>query len=135
MSFTECFGMLVSMEYPYQLVAFLDREPKVGERVYGGEDGWYAQIALKRRFRPVDIDEDQLITKVAEFCRSQVSLTITTKELIKPERMPVQVIEVEPSDEIINFHLGFIAHMGDHMLSRFPERDGSNYYPHITAEY
>jgi 2'-5' RNA ligase len=49
--------------------------------------------------------------------------------------MPVQIIGVKPSPELMNFHLGFIGMMGDHLVSRYPERDGANYLPHITAEY
>ena len=31
--------------------------------------------------------------------------------------------------------MDFIEFMGDALRSRYPERDGVNYLPHITAEY
>lgn len=123
------------MEYPYQLTTFLSREPLLDEPVYNGENGWYSQIALKRRFKIDRIGEDQLISSLRAYCASQHSFTIHTGSLAKPERMPVQIVEVEHSHELIDFHLNFIAAMGSTIESRYPERDGNNYLPHITAEY
>ena len=122
-------------EYPYQLVAFLDAEPVVGEPVYGGEKGWYPQIALKRRFRVETVSEEEMLKTITHFCQQIKQLTIHTKTLIKPEHMPVKVLEVEYTDELKDFHLGFISLFGDKLTSRYPERDGDNYYPHITAEF
>ena len=123
------------MDYPYQLTTFIDREPQIGEPVYGGENGWYAQIALKRRFRVKNIDESELIDRLDTYCSSYPAFTIDTGDLIKPARMPVQVIEIETSAELVDFHLGFITMMNNTLQSRYPERDGTNYLPHITAEY
>lgn len=123
------------MEYPYQLTTFLSREPLVGEPVYNGKNGWYSQIALKRRFKIDEVGEDQLISSLQAYCASQRSFTIRTGSLAKPERMPVQIVEVEHSQELIDFHLDFIVTMGNTIKSRYPERDGDNYLPHITAEY
>lgn len=39
----------MNLDFPYQLTTFLDEEPAIGEPVYYGENGWYPQIALKRR--------------------------------------------------------------------------------------
>lgn len=123
------------MEYPYQLTTFLAREPRAGEAVYGGQNGWYPQIALKRRFRLEDLDEYELISKLETYCSSYTAFTVQTGTLSKPDRMPVQIITVEKSQALMDFHLGFIAMMGNNLQSRYPERDGSNYLPHITAEY
>lgn len=123
------------MDFPYQLTTFLTHKPQIGEPVYNGQNGWYPQLALKRRFKLEGIDEDELFGKLKEYCSSYSTFTIHTGSLTKPERMPVQIIEVEQSQELMNFHLGFIAMMGDSLQSRYPERDGSNYLPHITAEY
>lgn len=123
------------MEFPYQLVAFLENEPSAGEPVYNGENGWYPQIALKRRFKVEGINEDELIEKVAAYVHSRAAFFITTSGLMTPERMPVQVIEVEPVPELMNFHTDFIKFMGSNLQSRYPERDGMNYLPHVTAEY
>lgn len=125
----------MNLEFPYQLVAFIDREPIIGEPVYHGTGGWYPQIALKRRFKIVDINEDALLFKLAKYCHETKAFSITTKRLIQPERMPVKVLEVEPASDLMNFHQGFISFMEDGMISRYPDRDGVNYLPHITAEY
>lgn len=123
------------MEFPYQLTTFLGPEPQVGESVYQGPNGWYAQIALKRRFKIEGINEEVLIKRLEDFCAAYPAFTVQTGELVKPERMPVQVIEVANSPKLISFHTDFIAMMGDNLQSRYPERDGVNYLPHITAEY
>lgn len=121
--------------FPYQLVGFLDKEPTVGEPVYNGENGWYAQIALKRRFAIESMTEKELFLIVSDYCSSISPLEIVVGKLAKPERMPVSVLEVEPTDKLLDFHNGFIEAFGENIKSRFPERDGNNYYPHITAEY
>ena len=121
--------------FPYQLVGFLDKEPVVGEPVYSGENGWYAQITLKRRFAIESLTEKELFRLVGDYCSSVSPLEIVVGKLVKPKRMPVSVLEVEPTDELLNFHNGFIEALGEYMKSRFPERDGDNYYPHITVEY
>ncbi len=81
------------------------------------------------------INEDVLIKRLEDFCAAYPAFTVQTGELVKTERMPVQVIEVANSPELISFHTDFIAMMGDTLQSRYPERDGVNYLPHITAEY
>lgn len=121
--------------YPYQLVGFLDEEPSVGESVYNGKNGWYAHIALKRRFAIESMSEEELFRLVGDYCSSVSPLEIVVGKLTKPERMPVSVLEVEPTKELLDFHNGFIEAFEENMRSRFPERDGKNYYPHITAEY
>lgn len=125
----------MSPDYPYQLVAFLDDEPQVGEGVYQGEKGWYPQIALKRRFSLTTVHEDELLSLLEEFATITSPLQLQLGQLIQPDRMPVRVIEVNNKDELIRFHLNFIEFMGTNMESRYPERDGKNYLPHITAEY
>ncbi len=125
----------MNLEYPYQLVAFLENEPEVGEPVYYGENGWFPHIALKRRFKTVGTTEDELLNKLATYCSSTPSFTIQTKDLTQPGRIPVRVLEVEATPQLINFHNGLIAFLGQAMLSRYPERDGNNYLPHITAEF
>ncbi len=125
----------MNLEYPYQLAAFLDGEPAIGEPVYYGENGWFPQIALKRRFKLVDIAEEELLDKLAAYCGMTPSFTIHTKELTQPARMPVRVIEVEAAPELVNFHNKLIAFLEETILSRYPERDGDNYLPHVTAEY
>lgn len=121
--------------FPYQLVGFLDREPAVGESAYNSDKGWYVQLALKRRFTVRDMSEEALMQTVANFCSQRTPLRIKVGGRIKPEHMPVHVLEVEPSDDVLQFHADFIKAFGDHLVSRYPERDGEHYYPHITAEY
>jgi hypothetical protein len=125
----------MNLEFPYQLTTFLDKEPAISEPVYYGENGWYPQIALKRRFKVVGITEGELLTKLTQYCGSKEPFGVQTGDIIQPERMPVKVIEVQSAPELLEFHNGFIAFMGDAILSRYPERDGANYLPHMTAEY
>ena len=125
----------MSLEFPYQLTTFLDKEPAMGESVYYGENGWYPQIALKRRFKANGIAEDELLAKMTEFFSTQKSFEIQTGELVRSERMPVKILEVTPSTELIGFHNEFISFLGNAIKSRYPERDGTNYLPHITAEF
>lgn len=125
----------MELKYPYQLVAFLDVEPAVGEPVYGGEKGWYPQIALKRRFSVHDISEKEMLEVIDQYCNTKKPLEIHTKTLLKPDHMPVKVLEVEYTDQLKDFHVGFISAFGQKLISRYPERDGKNYYPHITAEF
>lgn len=121
--------------FPYQLVGFLDKEPKIGESVYGGPKGWYPQIALKRRFSIQDMDEAELLERIKAYCFSTAPLVINIGNLVKTDRVPVKVLEVEQTDSLLFFHRGFIELLGPSLVSRYPERDGENYYPHITAEY
>ena len=125
----------MNFEYPYQIVAFLDAQPAIGEPVYYGDNGWFAQIALKRRFKTVEISEDELLSALAAYCNTTPSFAIQTKDLARPDRMPVQVLEVEPTSELMDFHAGLISFLGKSISSRYPERDGDNYLPHITAEF
>lgn len=125
----------MKLEFPYQITTFLDREPIGNESVYDGENGWYAQVALKRRFKLNGISEEEFITQLKAFFDELNQLTIVTGELVKPERMPVRVIEVVNQEEFIDLHQKLFEIFGDMFISRFPERDGENYYPHITAEY
>ena len=72
----------MNIEFPYQVVAFLNKQPAIGENVYYGE-GWYPQIALKRRFKSVDLHEDKLISQLGEYFSSKNSFSVETKELIR----------------------------------------------------
>lgn len=125
----------MSKQFPYQLVTFIDEQPEVGEPVYYGERGWFPQVALKRRFTIEGIDEPELL-KILEKYFSQVPpFELKLKEVIKPERMPVHVIEVTANKQLVDFHRSLISSLGKNIVSRFPERDGKGYEPHITIEY
>ena len=125
----------MDLEFPYQIVTFLGREPQSGEPVYYGEKGWYTQLALKRRFKLQDIDESQLIQLLQPFSESAGQLIIKTGPLVKPERMPVRVIDIENQSELISLHKQLIARLNGDIISRYPDREGDNYYAHITAEH
>lgn len=125
----------MNLEYPYQLVAFLEDEPAIGKPVYYGKSGWFPQIALKRRFKTVGITEDELLNRLAAYCGNTPSFTVHTKDLARPDRMPVKILEVEATPQLLGFHNGLITFLGKAILSRYPERDGSNYLPHVTAEF
>lgn len=122
-------------QFPYQIVAFLDKEPSVGEPVYYGENGWYPQVALKRRFALKSINEDTLIELVRDFFQPRGEIIFETGDPLKPDRMPVRVIDIKNQTDLRTLHLQLIQELDDTITSRFPERDGENYYAHITAEH
>lgn len=121
--------------FPYQIVAFLKDSPSIGEPVYNGSNGWYAQLALKRRFAISNISEDELIAKTQRYCSEIRSFSIQIKSYVKPSRIPVGTLEVCQTDELVDFHNGFIHFMDDKIISKYPDREGVNYLPHITADY
>jgi hypothetical protein len=121
--------------FPYQIVAFLKDSPSIDEPVYNGSNGWYAQLALKRRFAIVDMNEDELIAKTQRYCSEIRSFSIQIKSYVKPSRIPVGTLEVCQTDELVDFHNGFIHFMDDKIISKYPDREGANYLPHITADY
>lgn len=49
--------------------------------------------------------------------------------------MPVRVIEITNQDELKSLHMQIIEDSGKNIVSRFPDREGNDFYPHITAEY
>lgn len=124
------------MEYPYQIVAFLDSQPEKGQSIYGDENGgWLTQVALKRRFGLGDINENQLIQKLELFCASTDSFELKTLITQKPERMPVEVIMIEQPSAADEFHQNFLNAFETDIISKYPDREGAAYFPHITAEY
>ncbi|MFZ1250173.1 MAG: hypothetical protein WAR37_01880 [Candidatus Microsaccharimonas sp.] len=125
----------MKLEFPYQIVTFLDKEPTLNEPVYYGKNGWYPQLALKRRFGLQSIDEDELVTILQGILTTQRGLKILTGNLVKPENMPVRVIDIKNQDEIAAVHQQIFTHLEGIAISRYPEREGDNYYAHITAEY
>lgn len=130
-----CYDKNMQMEFPYQIVSFLDREPEVNEPVYYGRYGWYPQMTIKRRFKLDGISEENFIAELKSFFIDTVMPPISTGALTKPERMPVRVIHVTNQDEIKNLHNKLIDAFTNKIISRYPEREYENYYPHITAEY
>lgn len=121
--------------FPYQVVAFLDNEPNIGEYAYNSPRGWFPQIALKRRFTLENESEQDVVRALENFASTQQPLEIQVGDLVKPERMPVHILEVDKDDSIIGFHNNLIKVLGENLVSRYPERDGENYLPHITVEY
>ena len=122
-------------EFPYQIVVFLDRFPGIGEPVYYGKNGWYAQLAIKRRFKFISGDESDLLEMLEDYFSNIKPFNIETLSVKSDERMPVRFIDVNQSEELISLHNNLINFLGDKIISRYPERDGINYYPHVTAEY
>lgn len=57
---------------------------------------------------------------------------ITFKHTTKPEHMPVEIIEVEPTEPLIGLHKRFFETLGQ---SKYPEREGDNYHPHMTISW
>ncbi len=125
----------MQFEFPYQIVTFLDEEPRLNEPVYYGDHGWYPQMAIKRRFKLDGITEDKFVEELKDFFSKTKMPVISTGDLIKPERMPVQVIHIDNQTELKNLHEDLLNNFRAKIISRYPDREGKNYYPHVTAEY
>jgi len=124
------------MEYPYQIVTFLDVQPEKDQLTYGDESGgWLAQVALKRRFALTGMNENQFIQELDEFRADIEPFELKSLTAQKPERMPVEVIMVERPSAADEFHQKFLSHFDRSVTSKYPEREGAAYFPHITAEY
>ena len=125
----------MNLEFPYQIVTFLDREPQNGEPVYYGENGWFAQLALKRRFKLNGIDVSQLVQLLRPFFDHENKIKIITGSLTKPKHMPISVIDIKNESELKSLHKQLLEHLNGCIISRYPDREGENYYAHITAEH
>lgn len=125
------------MEYPYQIVTFLDSQPEKGQLIYGNETGgWLAQVALKRRFALKDLDaEAGFIERMRNYYAAMPEFEIKTGKLEKPERMPVEIIPIPEPSNATEFHHDFLKQFGGMIVSKYPEREGENYFPHVTAQY
>lgn len=124
----------MSKAFPYQLVGFLDKEPAIGEPVYSGKNGWYPQIALKRRFNLEGKSQEELIQIISTYCATQKPFQVVVGQEVKTDKMPVNVLEVDPTEGLMQFHRNLINALGSKLQSRFPERE-DGFYPHITSEY
>lgn len=133
--FLVCYDWNMSLEFPYQIVIFLNKEPQPNESVYYGENGWYPQMTIKRRFKLDGISEEEFIEGVKKFFENIELPVVTTGELAKPDRMPVQVIDIKNQDEMKSLHQSLLETFKNEITSRYPDRENDNYYAHITAEY
>src|SRR4051812_9734761 len=121
------------MEFPYQLVTFLGAEPKVDEPIYDGPNSWYPQVALKRRFGlATGMTEAKLLGRLAQYAAATKAFNLHLLQVTQPERMLVEVIGIQPDEAVMGFHRSFITAMGSDIVSRYPDREGDNYYPHVT---
>jgi len=124
------------MEYPYQIVSFLDAEPVKGQLIYGDESGgWLAQIALKRRFALKDTDESEFVRQLEEYFALVPSFETATGTLTKPDALPVEVIPIHDPIAATTFHHDFLTQFSSSIISKYPDREDKNYFPHITAQF
>lgn len=130
-----CHDENMQLEFPYQIVTFLGKEPVLNEPVYRGKNGWYPQIAFKRRFKLNRTDEEDFVRSLKEFFNQFGTTDIVTGALVEPERMPVRAIDIVNQDTLKQLHSRLIAALGEKITSRYPDREGENYYAHITAEF
>lgn len=130
-----CYHKNMQLEFPYQIAVFLGKEPDLNEPVYYGDSGWYPQIAIKRRFKLDGVTEEKFIEELKDFFDTINTPTISTGGLVKPEHMPVRVIPTNNQAELKMLHENLLNKFGAKIISRYPEREGKNYYPHVTAEY
>lgn len=125
------------MEYPYQIVAFLGEQPEKGQLIYGDENGgWLPQVALKRRFALKDPDDQSsFVERLRDFCATSPAFEIQTGDLEKSDRMPVEVIPIIEPSAATKFHQDFLKRFGQTIVSKYSDREGDNYFPHVTAQY
>lgn len=129
------------MNYPYQLVAFIDPDsavtphPPIGTPIYSGPQGWIPNVAIKRRFALNSIDESELLKKLADFCHDHATFGLTFTRVVEGGRVPESVLEVSPVTSLTYFHNDFITYFGDMIQSRYPDREGAAYYPHMTLTW
>ena len=126
------------MNYPYQLVVLVDvdPEPAIGTSIYNGPQGWIPNVAVKRRFRLHDISESDLLKLLSEFFDNHAHhFGITFTGVVRPKDMPVDVLEIMQVSSLMRFHNDLIKSLGNQIESRYPERDGDNYYPYMTLTW
>lgn len=126
------------MNYPYQLVVFMGGglEPAIGTPIYDGPRGWIPNVAVKRRFGLHGISEVELIELLNDFFDNRAChFGITFKGVVRPHDMPVDVLLIDQVPSLMLFHNDVINFLGDRIESRYPERDGANYYPHMTLTW
>ena len=124
---------IASHEFPYQLVAFLGPQPQIGDAVYQGRSGWLPQVTLKRRFGLKALTEEELIGFLARIAQDMPVFPLCFGE-IQRLKLPVNVIEVR-NKEPKQFHLSMMERLGHKIHSRYPDREGRHYYPHMTVEW
>jgi len=120
------------MNFPYQIVVFFGHYPNVGDSVYGGTGGWIPNLTIKRRFGLGELTEDRMLARLKELAERTSPLTVSFNKAVRPEHMPVEVVEVVPSAELLALHRALFANFGP---SKFPEREGANFYPHMTISW
>src|ERR1700683_450554 len=118
------------MEFPYQVVVFFDRKPAIGEPIYEGPNGWFPQLAVKRRF--ASADEVGMLAAVRSIAGSTPIFTLHFGAVAQPEHMPVEVILVEQSSELVELHTTLFNTLGP---SKFPGREGNTFFPHMTISW
>lgn len=119
-------------KFPYQIVTFLKKEPELGQTIYSGPKGWLPQVALKRRFTWQG-DESSLVVWLDQLAAKTKPIELNFKDAIKPGHMPVRVVEVEPTEPLMNFHRSIFG--DSRVMSGHPDREGDSYYPHVTIEW
>ena len=78
--------------------------------------------------------ERALLDKLQEFAGATQQFTIEFLTATRPEHMPVEVIPTTGVAER-SFHRDLIAFLGSSIVSKYPEREDANYFPHMTIEW
>jgi hypothetical protein len=117
--------------YPYQVVIFIGSEPELGELVFNGSRGWHAHLAVKRRYS-ITANEQQMLAIVQKITMGTEPFQITLGDVKQPDHMPVEVIEVEHNPSLTKLHNQLFEALGP---SKYPGREGTNYYPHVTISW
>ncbi len=113
----------------YQIVAFVDREPEAGHAVYSGPAGWLPQVAIRRRY--ASENEARMLDSIGKLAAATKPFKLAFGQVVAG-RLPVDVIEVGQSQELMDFHGRLFRKLG---RAKFAEREGAAYYPHMTISW
>ena len=110
------------------IVAFLD-EHEVGTVL---EPPKNPHITVKKKFKLINISEDQLVCLLGHVLDLKKSLELELGSITKFDSEDNKVIEVLNSKDWIALHKNTIKLLGSKVESRDPHFEGENYYPHLT---
>lgn len=124
------------MEFPYQIVAFIKTQPELGQFIYlRSPIGWLPNVALKRRFTVKRINESELIEQLKGSLQRIKAFDIRLGAEAKPSHMPVKVIKIEPTEDVMGLHRDLYRLVQKVGQSKYPNREDDNFFPHITIEW
>ena len=116
------------MEYTYMIVAFT-RDFEIDEIV---EPPKYPHLTIKKKFKIIGINEDELITQLQKTTQKfgECKLELGGDKVYDDPAF--MVVEVLNADDWKQLHLTLMKALEKDTESRDPHFEGENYYPHIS---